>query len=236
MSRRDIADYVGLSPEAVSRASSQLGKDGMVAFPSAHIGRAFFDRRRSKDSRRFSISMDSPLAAHLGWEWRDHWLPGQPDSSTTDETPRPRRGWPRPHPLAPRSSRRLEPRAPLAARSAQTQRPMSSAAMTTPGSRSRPVDAAVVGCVGGNRHRIFPRLLVRRRRSRPAIGAEHTVAPALREQSARAAALAEPLRFAVRSRWRGGHAIDRIAIVLAIARRTSLVSTRTTARPSLVPT
>jgi CRP/FNR family transcriptional regulator len=45
MSRRDIADYVGLSPEAVSRATHRLEKDGVVAFPSVHSAR-ILDRRR----------------------------------------------------------------------------------------------------------------------------------------------------------------------------------------------
>jgi CRP-like cAMP-binding protein len=45
MSRSDIADYIGLSLEAVSRASAQLVRDGLIAFQGAH-------RVRVKDAKR----------------------------------------------------------------------------------------------------------------------------------------------------------------------------------------
>ena len=37
MSRLDIARYLGLSPEAVSRATARLSREGIVAFPSHHV-------------------------------------------------------------------------------------------------------------------------------------------------------------------------------------------------------
>jgi CRP-like cAMP-binding protein len=36
MTRVDIADYLGLSPEAVSRCTSRLVRRGIVAFPDRH--------------------------------------------------------------------------------------------------------------------------------------------------------------------------------------------------------
>ena len=48
MSRSDIADYLGLSPEAVSRATRSLTSDGIVSFHDRHTvrirDRAAFDR------------------------------------------------------------------------------------------------------------------------------------------------------------------------------------------------
>jgi CRP/FNR family transcriptional regulator len=48
MSRLDIARYLGLSSEAVSRATARLSRDGIVAFPSLHVAqilnRSQFDR------------------------------------------------------------------------------------------------------------------------------------------------------------------------------------------------
>jgi CRP/FNR family transcriptional regulator len=48
MSRGDIADYLSLSPEAVSRAAARLSHEGIVSFPSAHVAhvvnRARFER------------------------------------------------------------------------------------------------------------------------------------------------------------------------------------------------
>ncbi len=50
MSRLDIARYLGLSSEAVSRATARLSREGIVAFPSLHvaqiINRHEFDRRQ----------------------------------------------------------------------------------------------------------------------------------------------------------------------------------------------
>ena len=45
MSRSDIADYLGMSLEAVSRASSGLARHGLVAFDGRHIVR-IIDRKR----------------------------------------------------------------------------------------------------------------------------------------------------------------------------------------------
>jgi CRP-like cAMP-binding protein len=36
MTRADIADYLGLSPEAVSRTTSRLVRRGILAFPDRH--------------------------------------------------------------------------------------------------------------------------------------------------------------------------------------------------------
>jgi CRP/FNR family transcriptional regulator, anaerobic regulatory protein len=36
MTRTDIADYLGLSPEAVSRTTSRLVRRGILAFPDRH--------------------------------------------------------------------------------------------------------------------------------------------------------------------------------------------------------
>ena len=48
MSRSDIAQYLSLSPEAVSRATASLEHDGIVSFPSLHtanvLNRARFER------------------------------------------------------------------------------------------------------------------------------------------------------------------------------------------------
>ncbi len=48
MSRLDIARYLGLSSEAVSRATARLSREGIVAFPSLHVAhilnRSQFDR------------------------------------------------------------------------------------------------------------------------------------------------------------------------------------------------
>ena len=44
MSRTDIARYVGLSPEAVSRAFGRLRREGIVAFPNLHVAQ-IVDRR-----------------------------------------------------------------------------------------------------------------------------------------------------------------------------------------------
>ena len=48
MSRTDIARYLGLSSEAVSRAFGRLSREGIVAFPSLHVAhilnRSQFDR------------------------------------------------------------------------------------------------------------------------------------------------------------------------------------------------
>jgi CRP/FNR family transcriptional regulator len=48
MSRVDIARYLGLSSEAVSRATARLSREGIVAFPSLHVAeilnRSQFDR------------------------------------------------------------------------------------------------------------------------------------------------------------------------------------------------
>ena len=48
MSRVDIARYLGLSSEAVSRAIARLSREGIVAFPSLHVAeildRSQFDR------------------------------------------------------------------------------------------------------------------------------------------------------------------------------------------------
>src|SRR5262245_56450320 len=45
MSRSDIANYVGLSPEAMSRATGQLTKDGVIKFEGAHAVR-ILDRQK----------------------------------------------------------------------------------------------------------------------------------------------------------------------------------------------
>ena len=45
MSRADIADYVNLTPEAVSRASRQLVRSGIIAFPHRRAVR-ILDRNR----------------------------------------------------------------------------------------------------------------------------------------------------------------------------------------------
>ena len=45
MSRADIADYLNLTPEAVSRASRQLVRSGIIAFPHRHVVR-ILDRNR----------------------------------------------------------------------------------------------------------------------------------------------------------------------------------------------
>jgi CRP/FNR family transcriptional regulator len=37
MSRLDIARYLGLSSETVSRATARLSREGIVAFPSPHV-------------------------------------------------------------------------------------------------------------------------------------------------------------------------------------------------------
>jgi CRP-like cAMP-binding protein len=37
MSRQDIGRYLGLSAEAVSRATARLSREGIVAFPSVHV-------------------------------------------------------------------------------------------------------------------------------------------------------------------------------------------------------
>jgi len=39
MSRKDVAGYLGLSAEAVSRAISRLSRSGIVSFPSLHVAR-----------------------------------------------------------------------------------------------------------------------------------------------------------------------------------------------------
>ena len=48
MSRSDIASYLGLSLESVSRATSKLEKRGIVTFPNRHLARILdrpqFDR------------------------------------------------------------------------------------------------------------------------------------------------------------------------------------------------
>jgi CRP/FNR family transcriptional regulator len=48
MSRTDIAQYLSLSPEAVSRATASLEHDGIVSFPSLHaatvLNRSRFER------------------------------------------------------------------------------------------------------------------------------------------------------------------------------------------------
>jgi CRP/FNR family transcriptional regulator len=48
MSRLDMARYLGLSSEAISRATAKLSRDGIVAFPSLHvaqvINRSQFER------------------------------------------------------------------------------------------------------------------------------------------------------------------------------------------------
>jgi CRP-like cAMP-binding protein len=45
MSRRDIARYLGLSGEAVSRAVARLSREGIVAFPGRHVAQ-ILDRSR----------------------------------------------------------------------------------------------------------------------------------------------------------------------------------------------
>ena len=45
MSRSDIANYVGLSPEAMSRATGQLTKQGILKFEGPHAVR-ILDRHR----------------------------------------------------------------------------------------------------------------------------------------------------------------------------------------------
>jgi CRP/FNR family transcriptional regulator len=45
MSRSDIANYVGLSPEAMSRATGQLTKQGILKFDGPHVVRVV-DRHR----------------------------------------------------------------------------------------------------------------------------------------------------------------------------------------------
>jgi CRP/FNR family transcriptional regulator len=45
MSRRDIAQYLGLSGEAVSRAAARLSREGIVAFPRRHVAQ-ILDRSR----------------------------------------------------------------------------------------------------------------------------------------------------------------------------------------------
>jgi CRP/FNR family transcriptional regulator len=45
MTRSDMADYLGLSLEAVVRASRRLEQQGIVAFPDHHHAR-ILDRRR----------------------------------------------------------------------------------------------------------------------------------------------------------------------------------------------
>jgi CRP-like cAMP-binding protein len=45
MSRRDIARYLGLSDEAVSRAAARLNREGIVAFPGRHVAQ-ILDRSR----------------------------------------------------------------------------------------------------------------------------------------------------------------------------------------------
>jgi len=48
MSRADIGHFLGLSPEAVSRATARLERDGIVTFPAPHVARVVnrsrFDR------------------------------------------------------------------------------------------------------------------------------------------------------------------------------------------------
>jgi CRP-like cAMP-binding protein len=39
MSRTDIAEYLNLTPEAVSRATKRLAHDGIVAFHGRHMAR-----------------------------------------------------------------------------------------------------------------------------------------------------------------------------------------------------
>jgi CRP-like cAMP-binding protein len=45
MSRTDIARYLGLSSEAVSRAFGRLRREGIVAFPNLHVAQ-ILDRRQ----------------------------------------------------------------------------------------------------------------------------------------------------------------------------------------------
>ena len=48
MSRSDIADFLGLSLESVSRAAADLERQGVVKFENRHLARILDPRRLAK--------------------------------------------------------------------------------------------------------------------------------------------------------------------------------------------
>ena len=58
MSRSDIADFLGLSLESVSRAAADLERQGVVKFENRHLARIL-------DPRRLAKIVGRRVAAHL---------------------------------------------------------------------------------------------------------------------------------------------------------------------------